>query len=280
MAEVITEFLKSSDDSFEVSIYLFDRFSIKTHTDYIVFFEQFASRIGATSAVIKEKPPQAQKKKDPAGRGSTAKSLAELTREREMIEAKLSELANGDSQAGINGLELRLEEIHNERLSLLKSLRAKSSAKGIDVFISYSHKDRLYLEEFKSHLKSLERIGLVKSWHDRIITAGSEWKGIIDRQLETSSVILLLISSSFVDSEYCFDVELKHALAMHENRKALVIPILIRPVVWNDLPFSKLLALPSDGKAVSTWASADLAWVDIVEGLKIAIREFQSQKQP
>nr|VFK47042.1 MAG: TIR domain-containing protein [Candidatus Kentron sp. TC] len=77
---------------------------------------------------------------------------------------------------------------------------------------------RIY-KDFKSHLESLERIRLVKSWHDRMITAGSEWKGVIDSKLEQSSVVLLLISASFVESEYCFDIELEKALPMLLPRK-------------------------------------------------------------
>lgn len=280
MAEVITKFLKSTDNQYDVSIFLYDRFGIKTTLDYIAFFEQCASRIGAPSIVATDEIPRKRESNDPMGRGSTAKQLSELTRERETIEVRLSELANGDSQVQADKLEKRLEEIHDERLTLLKQLRALSTEQGINIFISYSHKDRLYLEEFKSHLKSLERIGLVNSWHDRMISAGSEWKGIIDEKLAQAGVVLLLISASFIESEYCFDIELQEALNMHKAREALVIPIVIRPVVWDDLPFSRLQALPANGKAVSTWESSDLAWVDIIEGPKIAIREFQRQKRP
>ena len=136
------------------------------------------------------------------------------------------------------------------------------------------------MEEFRSHLKALERVGLVASWHDRLISAGTEWKGEIDENLNQADVILLLISASFVESEYCFDIELNRALTRHANKEALVVPVLIRPVVWHDLPFAKLQSLPSDGQPVSTWHNKDLAWVDVTEGLKAAIREFQSRKKP
>jgi hypothetical protein len=45
-----------------------------------------------------------------------------------------------------------------------------------------------------------------------MIGAGQEWKGAIDQHLEESSIILLLISASFLASDYCYDVEMKRAL--------------------------------------------------------------------
>ncbi len=45
----------------------------------------------------------------------------------------------------------------------------------VDVFISYAHEDEGLREKLNKHLKSLEREGLIKPWHDRKITAGSEW---------------------------------------------------------------------------------------------------------
>ncbi len=42
------------------------------------------------------------------------------------------------------------------------------------------------------HLKPLERGGWIEIWHDRKITAGTEWQGQIDQRLESSGIILLL----------------------------------------------------------------------------------------
>lgn len=39
----------------------------------------------------------------------------------------------------------------------------------IDVFFSYSHKDEALRDELATHLKLLERAGVIRSWHDRRI---------------------------------------------------------------------------------------------------------------
>ena len=47
----------------------------------------------------------------------------------------------------------------------------------------------------------LRRQGVISSWHDRRITAGSEWSGAIDNHLESARVILLLVSADFLHSD-------------------------------------------------------------------------------
>jgi len=46
------------------------------------------------------------------------------------------------------------------------------------IFISYSHKDKKYLDEFQTMLKTYQRIGSVNAWNDTQIKAGENrrWK--------------------------------------------------------------------------------------------------------
>lgn len=43
---------------------------------------------------------------------------------------------------------------------------------------------------------------------------------------------------------------------------------------WTDAPFGNLQALPSDGKAVTTWSNQDKAFTDIAKGLSDQIRQW------
>jgi hypothetical protein len=87
-------------------------------------------------------------------------------------------------------------------------------------------------------------------------------------------VILLLVSSDFINSDYCYDVELKRALKHHENRMSIVVPVILRPVVWNKTLFSKLQALPKDGNPVTEFQNQDSAFVEITEGVRSAIESY------
>ena len=68
----------------------------------------------------------------------------------------------------------------------------KSNPTPVRIFYSYSHKDEAYRDELEEHLSLIKRQGLIHSWHDRRISAGQEWQGVIDENLEAANVILCL----------------------------------------------------------------------------------------
>jgi hypothetical protein len=125
----------------------------------------------------------------------------------------------------------------------------------VKVFISYSHKDERFREQLQEYLYAAKRQGLIEDWHDRRIAPGEEWENLISENLETSEIVLLLVSSSFIASPYCYDREMQRALEKHEAGQARVIPIILRPVDWSEAPFARLQALPRNGRAVSRWSN-------------------------
>jgi hypothetical protein len=144
----------------------------------------------------------------------------------------------------------------------------------LKLFVSYSHRDELLRDRLADHLAALEREGLIAEWHDRRIGAGEDWAGMIDHNLSTADVILLLVSPSFIASHYCYDLELRHALARAAAGEARVIPIILRPVDWSSLPFGKLQALPKDGKPVTNWSNRDQAFLNIAQGIRSAVNDL------
>ena len=142
------------------------------------------------------------------------------------------------------------------------------------LFYSYSHKDEKLRDQLETHLSTLKRENRISVWHDRRITAGTEWKGEIDEHLKSSSVILLLVTANFLASDYCHDVELRYAMEQHEQGNARVIPVILRPCDWKTTIFAKLQALPTDGRPVVSWKNRDDAFLNVVEGIRKALDEM------
>jgi len=154
------------------------------------------------------------------------------------------------------------------------------SSQSVEVFVSYSHKDETLRKKLEAHLRTLSGEGIISLWHDRNITPGKDWANEIDSNLNTAHIILLLVSANFFDSNYCYGIELRRALERHEAGVARVIPIIIKPVDWQNAPFAKLNALPKDGKAVTTWRNRDEAFVDVARGIREAARELTTNSKP
>ncbi|MBN4002841.1 toll/interleukin-1 receptor domain-containing protein [Nostoc sp. LPT] len=148
----------------------------------------------------------------------------------------------------------------------------------VKVFFSYSHKDEVLRDELATHLSMMKRQGVIEAWHDREISAGSEWANAIDDNLEVADIILLLVSANFLASDYCYDKEMTRAMERHETREARVIPVILKPTDWNGAPFGKLQALPKNAKPVTTWPDQDEAFLNVAQGIRRVVEDIAKSK--
>jgi hypothetical protein len=142
------------------------------------------------------------------------------------------------------------------------------------LFISYSHKDESLRVSLGDHLAALQREGLIEAWHDRKITAGQEWAGVIDANLGQADIILCLVSAGFLASPYCTDIELSLALERHEAGEACVIPVILKPADWEGTALGRLQALPANAKPVTNWSNRDEAFLSIARGIREVVQRL------
>jgi hypothetical protein len=166
-----------------------------------------------------------------------------------------------------------MEKKPNQKKQVLPNLNKKQmpTVPKIPIFISYSHKDEDYKDALIEQLSPLRRTGLIDAWEDREIVAGEEWNAAIFENLNKAKIVLLLVSSSFINSSFCMDKELVAAMERHNKGECIVVPIIIRPCDFGDMPFAKFQAVPKNAKPISKWDDEDEAWLDVVKKLKLAI---------
>lgn len=142
------------------------------------------------------------------------------------------------------------------------------------IFYSYSHKDEYPRDRIEKHLALLKDEGYVEEWYDRRILAGQEIHKEIDSHLETSDLILLLLSPDYFASLEC-KKEMRKALEQKEKNNTIVIPVIARPCAWKDLQtISDLRAMPKDGRPITKWHNEDDAFLDIYENIKAIVDEI------
>jgi hypothetical protein len=155
------------------------------------------------------------------------------------------------------------------------------------IFISYSHADEWLKDELVSHFAALKRNGLVDVWHDRKIPPGGILDDQIDIRMQSSDLILLLISTDFINSDYCFHKEYEQAVKLRERGLVEIVPIVIRECDWDVGELKHFNALPPDAIPVTRNAVSredkqqrDPAWVKVIEGIKTVIQEITQRSQP
>lgn len=149
----------------------------------------------------------------------------------------------------------------------------------IEVFFSYSHSDEALRDELDKSLSILKQQG-VSVWHDRQIPPGTEWEAALDERINQAHIILLLISSDFLGSHYCYERETTRALERHDKGEAIVLPIILRPCDWKGSRFEKLQALPIDLRPVTKWSNQDEAFTNIAEGIRKSVNRLRSYVKP
>lgn len=149
----------------------------------------------------------------------------------------------------------------------------------IDIFIAYSHEDLAFKNEFKKFLRPMfreERIGI---WDDYDIEAGQDWDATIKERLYGSDIILLLVSSDSLASDYFYGKEVKVSLERHQKGEAVVVPVILRHCDWENTPLGGLEAIPEKGRPVVEWATRDQAWQDTVSRLRRVVENLEILKK-
>ena len=278
MAKAMAPRLIGSSTPITAALYLYDRYGQMEPIDYIQFFEEFRARMPElTTQEVPRQDTQAkpaaevQKPTQPiAQRHDVTLRIGSLSEERAQLEERLARIIGGDQGKEEASIRDRLAAVQDERLRLLKELQCTPDKKVL-VFISYAHEDEKLVDELRKQLSILKRMGVIEEWYDRDITAGSEWKGEIDEQLNSAQVVLLLVSPDFMASDYAYDVEMKRALERHKSGDARVIPVILRSCMWSKAPFAKLQALPPDVRPVNEWRDRDAFFLSVAEGIQKVI---------
>ena len=131
------------------------------------------------------------------------------------------------------------------------------------VFLSYSHEDEVWKDRLQAQLSVLEREGRLEVWEDRGIDPGDEWRKEILAALDRASVAVLLISTSFLNSDFIRTVEVPRLLERRRQGGVRVIPVIARPCLWREVDgLKEITALPTDGKPLSTFEGTE--WEQVV----------------
>ncbi|HEY0426312.1 MAG TPA: toll/interleukin-1 receptor domain-containing protein [Pyrinomonadaceae bacterium] len=141
------------------------------------------------------------------------------------------------------------------------------------VFYSYSHKDAELRDRLGTYLKPLVQQNKISEWHDRKIEPGADWNKEIADGLDTAQMILFLVSADFLASDYCFSVEVDKAMSRLKRGEVKIVPILLKPCLWEESRFSELQIIPRDAKAISSWTSMDDALLDVAREISKLTKE-------
>lgn len=147
----------------------------------------------------------------------------------------------------------------------------------VKIFISYSHLDSDPKDRLIGHLKTRQRLANFSFWSDEQIEGGDEWYTKIFRELSSSNIIILLISTNFINSKFCYEKEMNMAMSLHDSGRAIVIPVMVCPCNCKGHPFYKLQTIPDNPKTIDEWDNKDRACMNVVDSVEAKVDQLQKQ---
>jgi CheY-like chemotaxis protein len=125
--------------------------------------------------------------------------------------------------------------VPKQKTTLKPIRKRKSNTKS--VFISYSHKDRNWLDKFIPHLKVLANNNRLTVWDDTKIKSGAKWKNEIQKALSTADIGLLLVTPDFLASEFIKNIELPALFNAAEKKRVTILWVAVKPSMYEEVTY-------------------------------------------
>ena len=141
------------------------------------------------------------------------------------------------------------------------------------VFISYSHKDRKWLDLLKTHLAPFVRSDLLSVWDDTQMQVGSRWRSEIEDALAATKVAVLLVSPHFLASDFIVNNELQPLLEAAETDGVTIFWIPVSSSSYHITPIGEYQAASDPATPLDrfTEGECNAIHVDICRKIKAAV---------
>jgi formylglycine-generating enzyme required for sulfatase activity len=150
------------------------------------------------------------------------------------------------------------------------------------LFISYSHVDRGWVERLQTMIRPLVRSHGLRLWDDSQIQPGDKWREEIETALAAAKVALLLVSSDFLASEFVTNSELPQLLAAAAEEGLRILWVPLRPSLVRVTPIDAYQALLDPGRPLAAMnpVEQDEALVKIALAIQEALGNRQDSPPP
>jgi internalin A len=149
---------------------------------------------------------------------------------------------------------------------------------GVRVFVTYSQRDAVFLDQLRAALVPHERLGELKLWCDALLEAGQLWEREILGRLERAQIVILLLSNDFLRSSYCMDQELPRALERQARGQCEIVPILVRACRYEKLELGKIQTIRPGDKSIDEHDKKDPAWVVVTHEIDRVMERIKKRQ--
>jgi hypothetical protein len=148
------------------------------------------------------------------------------------------------------------------------------------IFISYSHRDRPWLEYVRPFFTQLAKNVMLTIWEDGKLQIGDNWKGDIRATLDLCAILIVLVSRHSLSSSFVIDIEVAQILERRKETDVRLCPIVVTPCFMEGYDWlDDVNRRPPDGKALSELKGAkrDREMTYIIEQIAAITKELSAK---
>jgi len=150
--------------------------------------------------------------------------------------------------------------------------------KPIYIYFSSCQQDEKILEEIEKRLYVLEVDGIVELLHSKKIRLGANESDERNKQLRKANIVLLLVSTDYINSSDHRNIEVKQIMEKYNSGKARVIPILVKKCYWDGEAYKDLKPLPRDRKPIADYSKKDDVFYAIFDAIRDEINDLKNKQ--
>ncbi|MCC7376211.1 MAG: toll/interleukin-1 receptor domain-containing protein [Verrucomicrobiales bacterium] len=163
---------------------------------------------------------------------------------------------------------------------MLRSINSRKGLRPKSVFISYSRQNAAWLNRTRDMLRPLELQGAAQIWTDLDIEAGENWDVALRRQLSICDIAVLLVSPSFLRSDYVRTVELPILLERARAGRTRLLWVVLSPCDWaqTELPMVQAALNPRVSLSEMDASDSQIALVSLRQAVERRLRESGARR--
>jgi hypothetical protein len=197
----------------------------------------------------------------------------DLKKAKEYFEKAKTEIQSSDpprKKAKCQYIDTKIEEICVTLGKGSKEYQTEASLTRAEVFVSYAHEDRSFLNELKPHLNMLSNIAEINYWDDTCIKGGQRWDDEIKNALSRAKVAVLLISANFFSSSYIWRKEFPEILKSAKQNGTSILWLPIRSCMCDGTGILEYQSVidPKKPLALHDAAEHDVAYTKLIKEIK------------
>jgi internalin A len=157
----------------------------------------------------------------------------------------LEEAQKGQTTIAVYGFETEekppIPKPYTQRINLYKNFTDNEDIYDMKkIFVSFATEDEIYKNDFMRHTITMQKNGLIdKPFVCSDIEPSAIWDEVVRKRLNDCDIMICLVSSYFLNSDYINRVEVKEA--MEQDKK--LVPIVVRPCDWRTSEVGKFQSL-------------------------------------